>query len=106
MTTQIETREREIVVVEDARIRPMMGLDIHEDCRPRSSHTRRWIRSSPFTRASFPSVRSGRAWIPSTRTVASTTGGTCSRAQPPPAIAPVQVVRWSVRGCRRDQTSP
>jgi|SRR5215208_1076490 len=30
MTTQIETREREIVVVEDARIRPMMGLDIHE----------------------------------------------------------------------------
>jgi redox-sensitive bicupin YhaK (pirin superfamily) len=30
MTTQIETGEREIVLVEDARIRPMMGLDILE----------------------------------------------------------------------------
>src|SRR5215212_2688178 len=30
MTTQIETGEREIVLVKDARIRPMMGLDILE----------------------------------------------------------------------------
>jgi redox-sensitive bicupin YhaK (pirin superfamily) len=30
MTTYIETAEREIVLVEDARIRPMMGLDILE----------------------------------------------------------------------------
>src|SRR6266508_3932828 len=30
MTTQIQTGEREIVLVEDARIRPMMGLDILE----------------------------------------------------------------------------
>lgn len=30
MTTQIETEQREIVLVEDAHIRPMMGLDILE----------------------------------------------------------------------------
>jgi hypothetical protein len=30
MTTQIETREREIILVEDAHIRPMMRLDILE----------------------------------------------------------------------------
>jgi len=30
MTTQVETVEREIVLVEDAHIRPMMGLDILE----------------------------------------------------------------------------
>jgi redox-sensitive bicupin YhaK (pirin superfamily) len=30
MTTQIDTEEREIVLVEDAHIRPMMGLDILE----------------------------------------------------------------------------
>jgi redox-sensitive bicupin YhaK (pirin superfamily) len=30
MTTQIETGEREIIVVEDAHIRPIMGLDILE----------------------------------------------------------------------------
>ncbi len=30
MTTQIETGEREVVLVEDAHIRPMMGLDVLE----------------------------------------------------------------------------
>jgi redox-sensitive bicupin YhaK (pirin superfamily) len=30
MTTQIDTREREVVLVEDAHIRPMMGLEILE----------------------------------------------------------------------------
>ena len=30
MTTQIETVEREIALVEDARIRPVMGLDVLE----------------------------------------------------------------------------
>ena len=30
MTTQIDTAEREVVLVEDAHIRPMMGLDILE----------------------------------------------------------------------------
>ena len=29
----------------------------------------------------------------------STTSGTCSRARPAPATAPVQVARWSARGC-------
>ena len=30
MTTQIETTEREVVLVEDAHIRPMMGLGVLE----------------------------------------------------------------------------
>ena len=30
MTTQIETTEREVVLVEDAHIRPMMGLEVLE----------------------------------------------------------------------------
>ena len=30
MTTQIDTEEREILMVEDARIRPMMGIDVLE----------------------------------------------------------------------------
>src|SRR5437879_4689757 len=30
MTTQIDTAQREIILVEDARIRPMMGIDVLE----------------------------------------------------------------------------
>ena len=30
MSTQIEIREREVVLLEDAHIRPMMGLDVLE----------------------------------------------------------------------------
>ena len=37
MSTQIETGEREIVLVEDAHIRPMMGLDILESLPSRTS---------------------------------------------------------------------
>lgn len=45
MSTQIETGEREIVLVEDAHIRPMMGLDILE---PLPSRTIPYAQVDPF----------------------------------------------------------
>lgn len=45
MTTQIETGEREVVLVEDAHIRPMMGLDILE---PLPSRTIPYAQVDPF----------------------------------------------------------
>jgi redox-sensitive bicupin YhaK (pirin superfamily) len=45
MTTQIETGEREVVLVQDARIRPMMGLDILE---PLPSRTIPYAQVDPF----------------------------------------------------------
>jgi redox-sensitive bicupin YhaK (pirin superfamily) len=45
MATQIETGEREIVLVEDAHIRPMMGLDILE---PLPSRTIPYAQVDPF----------------------------------------------------------
>ena len=45
MSTQIETREREIVLLEDAHIRPMMGLDILE---PLPSRTIPYGQVDPF----------------------------------------------------------
>ena len=103
MTTQIETGEREIVLVEDAHIRPMMGLDVLE---PLPSRTIPYAQIDPFIlvhEAVVPNTPE-RAWIPSTPTVGSTTCGTCSRARPVPATAPVQVARWSACGCRPDRS--
>jgi redox-sensitive bicupin YhaK (pirin superfamily) len=45
MTTQIETGEREIVLLEDAHIRPMMGLDVLE---PLPSRTIPYAQVDPF----------------------------------------------------------
>jgi quercetin 2,3-dioxygenase len=45
MTTQIETGEREIIIVEDAHIRPMMGLDVLE---PLPSRTIPYAQVDPF----------------------------------------------------------
>jgi hypothetical protein len=45
MTTQIETGEREVVLLEDAHIRPMMGLDVLE---PLPSRTIPYSRVDPF----------------------------------------------------------
>ena len=45
MSTQIETGEREVVLVEDAHIRPMMGLDILE---PLPSRTIPYAQVDPF----------------------------------------------------------
>src|ERR687897_301897 len=45
MSTQIETREREIVLLENAHIRPMMGLDVLE---PLPSRTIPYAQVDPF----------------------------------------------------------
>jgi hypothetical protein len=45
MTTQIETGEREVVLLEDAHIRPMMGLDVLE---PLPSWSIPYSRVDPF----------------------------------------------------------
>ena len=45
MSTQIETGEREVVLLEDAHIRPMMGLDILE---PLPSRTILYAQVDPF----------------------------------------------------------
>ena len=45
MTTQIETSEREVVLVGNARIRPMMGRDVLE---PLPSLTIPYSRVDPF----------------------------------------------------------
>ena len=60
MTTQIETGEREIVLVEDAHIRSVMGIDTLE---PLPSRTIPYGQVDPFIlsmRPSFPSHPSGR----------------------------------------------
>jgi redox-sensitive bicupin YhaK (pirin superfamily) len=45
MSTQIETREREVDLLEDAHIRPMMGLDVLE---PLPSRTIPYAQVDPF----------------------------------------------------------
>jgi len=45
MTTQIETGEREVVLLENAHIRPMMGFDVLE---PLPSRTIPYSRVDPF----------------------------------------------------------
>src|SRR5215203_7256614 len=45
MSTQIETGEREVVLLEDAHIRPMMGLDVLE---PLPSRTIPYPQVDPF----------------------------------------------------------
>ena len=45
MSTQIETGEREVVLLEDAHIRPMMGLDVLE---PLPSRTIPYAQVDPF----------------------------------------------------------
>src|ERR671911_2385093 len=45
MSTQIETREREVALLEDAHIRPMMGLDVLE---PLPSRTIPYAQVDPF----------------------------------------------------------
>jgi hypothetical protein len=61
MTTQIETGEREVVLLEDAHIRPMMGLDILE---PLPSRTIPYAQADPFIlvhEAVVPITPGGRA---------------------------------------------
>lgn len=60
MTTQLDTSQREIVQVEDARIRPMMGINVLE---PLPSRRIPYALVDPFTssmRRSFRSPRSVR----------------------------------------------
>ena len=49
MTTQIETGEREVVLLENAHIRPMMGFDVLNCCRRGPSRTRGLTPSSSST---------------------------------------------------------
>jgi hypothetical protein len=66
MATQIDTAQRELVLIEEAHIRPMMGLNILEPLPSARIPYPMVDRTSSSTRPSFPSPRSGRAWIPGT----------------------------------------
>jgi hypothetical protein len=104
MSAQIETGEREVVLLEDAHIRPMMGLDILE---PLPSRTIPYAQVDPFIlvhEAVVPITEERASMDTKHPTEGSTTCGTCSRARPVPATAPVQVAQWSVRGCRPDRS--
>ena len=76
MATKIDTAEREVVLVEDAHIRPMMGLDILE---PLPSAHIPYALVDPFIlvhEGVVPADSGASGWTPSTRTVGSTTSGT------------------------------
>ena len=104
MTTQIDTAEREIVLVEDAHIRPMMGLEILE---PLPSRTIPYSQVDPFIL-----VHEG--------VVPATSDGERGHDAPAPwlrqplvrdlglvehrATAPVPAARWSGRGWRPDRS--
>ena len=99
MTTQIETTEREVVLVEDAHIRPMMGLEILE--------------SLPSARIPYsqvdPFILVHEGVVPITPEWANLDTKHPHRgfdnlwylvaARPVPATAPVPMGRWSVLGC-------
>ena len=76
MATKIDTSEREVVLVEDAHIRPMMGLEILE---PLPSAHIPYSQVDPFIlvhEGVVPADFGARAWTRPIRTVASTTCGT------------------------------
>ncbi len=66
MSTQIETAEHEIVLVEHARIRPMMSPTSSNPWRTGVSRTRSWTCSYSSTRQSYRSLPGRRALIRST----------------------------------------
>ena len=78
MATQIDTKQRDIALVEDAHIRPMMGNQVLESLPSRS------VPSRPIK-------------TPGTRTAGSTTCGTRFRAARAPVTALVRAVPWSAR---------
>jgi len=63
MTTQIETAEHEIVLVELARIRPMMRPTSSNPWRTGGSRTRSWTCSYSSTRQSYRSLPGRRGLI-------------------------------------------
>ena len=97
MTMQIETGEREIVLVEDAHIRSVMGIDTLE---PLPSRTIPYAQVDPFilVHEAVVPITPDRASLDTKHpTEGSTTCGTCLQARPVPVTAPVQVARWSAR---------
>ncbi len=63
MATQIETAEHESVLVEHARIPPMMSPTSSNPWRTGGSRTRSWTGSYSATRESYRSLRGRRAVI-------------------------------------------
>ena len=88
MATTTATIERDAVLVEDAHVRPMMGLEVLEPVPARNVPYELSTRSSSSTRRPCRSTRSGRSSTPPIRIVGSTTSGTSSRATRAPATAP------------------
>jgi hypothetical protein len=98
MSTQIKTGEREIVLLEDAHIRPVMGLDILE---PLPSRNIPYAQVDPFIlvhEAVVPITEEQASMDTKHPTASSTTCGTRSKAKPAPDIAPVRVARWGTLG--------
>ncbi len=63
MTTQIETAEHDILLVEHARIRPMMSSTSSNPWRTGGSRPRSWTCSCSFARQSYRSLPGRRAFI-------------------------------------------
>src|SRR2546422_10167039 len=98
MNTQVETAGREIVLVEDANIRPMMGLEILE---PLPSAQIPYPLVDPFilVHEAVVPITPERASLDSTHPHRGfDTFGTRSRALRARATAPVPVARWSGPG--------
>src|SRR2546425_11476012 len=103
MNTQVETAGREIVLVEDAHIRPMMGLEILE---PLPSAQIPYSLVDPFImvheavvpitpeRAGLDTEHPHRGFDNLWYLVAGSASTT----------APVPVARWSARGCGPDRS--
>ena len=103
MSTQTQAKEREVVSVRSASVRPMMGLDVLE---PLPSWEIPYRLVDPFIlvhEAIVPITRSGPSATPATRTAGSTTSGTCSPAKPPPATRPEPVARRSGHASLQDR---
>ena len=83
-----QAAERDVVLVEDAHVRPMMGIEVLEPVPARTSRTSSRTRTSSSTRRRSRSIRSARRWTRPTPTAGSTTSGTSSRAPRARATAP------------------
>ena len=97
MAIQIDIEEREALLVEDAHVRPVMGLDILE---PLPSARIPYRLADPFILVHEGVVRITREQASldtSISTVGSTTSGMRSRAPRARVTAPVPAVQWSGR---------
>src|SRR5207248_6268156 len=102
MATQVDTAQRQIVLVKDARIRPMMGNLVLESLP---------LAGIPYSMVD-PYILVHEATIkitpeqanqdPPNRTAGSTTSGTRSRAPRAPATATVPAAPWSGPSLRKD----